>query len=317
MSTNLPINWYPGHMHKASKEMTEALPQVNLVIELLDARIPFSSSNPLIQQLCTDKPQIKLLTKSDLADDQVTALWQQHFTHQNNTRSMAVDLVNADPSSVIIELINKLYPQSEERNTLVMVTGIPNVGKSTLINTLAGRHIAKTGDEPAVTKGQQRINLRNGIMLLDTPGVLWPKIENPNSSYRLATTGAIKDTAINYADLAFFAVDFFLTHYPERLQQRFSLEQLPATELAFLEIIGLQRGCLRAGNQVDLERISTIFINELRSGILGPVSFETPEVIEGEMALVAQLRAEKAAREKLRAEKTAARRKRARANRKK
>jgi len=317
MSTNLTINWYPGHMHRASKEITEALPQVNLVIELLDARIPYSSSNPLIQQLCADKPQIKLLTKSDLADSQITELWQQHFARQNNMRSMAVDLINADSSSVIIELINKLYPQSEECNTLAMVTGIPNVGKSTLINSLAGRHIAKTGDAPAVTKGQQRINLRNGIMLLDTPGILWPKIENPNSSYRLATTGAIKDTAINYADLAFFAVDFFLKHYPDRLQQRYNLQQLPATELEFLEIIGLQRGCLRAGNQVDLERISTVFINELRGGTLGPVSFETPEVIAGEMELVAQLRAEKAAREKLRAEKNAARRKRARANRKK
>lgn len=304
-------------MHKASKEMTEVLPQVNLVVELLDARIPFSSSNPFIQSLCADKPRIKLLNKTDLADPEITKIWQAYFESQNHTKSMALDLKSSDPSAAIIDLINKLYPQREGRSTLAMVTGIPNVGKSTLINNLAGKHIAKTGDEPAITKGQQRINLRNGIMLLDTPGVLWPKIENPNSGYRLGTTGAIKDTAISYEELAFFALDFFLKQYPERLKERFNLENLPDTELELLEIIGLQRGCLRGGNQVDLERVSALFINELRAGVLGPISFETPEVIEGEMQQVAILREEKAARDKLREEKTAARRKKAKANRKK
>lgn len=313
----MSINWYPGHMHKASKEMTEVLPQVNLVVELLDARIPFSSSNPFIQSLCADKPRIKLLNKTDLADPEITKIWQAYFESQNHTKSMALDLKSSDPSAAIIDLINKLYPQREGRSTLAMVTGIPNVGKSTLINNLAGKHIAKTGDEPAITKGQQRINLRNGIMLLDTPGVLWPKIENPNSGYRLGTTGAIKDTAISYEELAFFALDFFLKQYPERLKERFNLENLPDTELELLEIIGLQRGCLRGGNQVDLERVSALFINELRAGVLGPISFETPQVIEGEMQQVAILREEKAARDKLREEKTAARRKKAKANRKK
>ena len=297
--------------------MTETLPQVNLVVEVLDARIPYSSSNPFIQELCTHKPRIKLLTKSDLADPQVTKMWQDYFERQSNTKSMALDLLNTDPGAQIIDLINKLYPQREGSSTLAMVTGIPNVGKSTLINNLAGRHIAKTGDEPAITKGQQRINLRNGIMLLDTPGILWPKIDNPNSSYRLATTGAIKDTAISYEDVAFFAVDFFLKHYPEPLKQRFNLQQLPDTEIELLEIIGAQRGCLRGGNRVDLERVSSIFINELRAGTLGPVSFETPEVIEAEMKQVAILKAEKEERETLRLEKTAARRKKAKANRKK
>jgi len=297
--------------------MTETLPQVNLVVEVLDARIPYSSSNPFIQGLCTHKPRIKLLTKSDLADPQVTKLWQDYFERQTNTKSMALDLLNTDPSAQIIDLINKLYPQREGRSTLAMVTGIPNVGKSTLINSLAGRHIAKTGDEPAITKGQQRINLRNGIMLLDTPGILWPKIDNPNSSYRLATTGAIKDTAISYEDVAFFAVDFFLKHYPEPLKQRFNIQQLPDTEIELLELIGAQRGCLRGGNRVDLERVSSIFINELRAGTLGSVSFETPQVIEAEMQQVAVLKAEKQAREALRLEKTAARRKKAKANRKK
>ena len=312
----MSIHWYPGHMHKASNEMIETLPLVNVVVEVLDARIPYSSSNPFIGNLCTEKPCIKLLNKTDLAEPENTQLWQDHFELQSNTKTMALDLQHYDPSKKIIDLINKLSPQKEGRNTLVMVTGIPNVGKSTLINSLAGRHIAKTGNEPAVTKGQQRINLRNGIMLLDTPGILWPKIENPNGTYRLATTGAIKDTAMTYEDVAFFAADFLLTNYPDRLKERFGFEEVPKTEMKLLEIIGAQRGCLRAGGKVDLERVSTIFINELRAGILGPVSYETPEIIAREMEQVAILIAEKAEREKLRIEKSAAKRRNAKANKK-
>jgi len=296
--------------------MIETLPLVNVVIEVLDARIPYSSSNPFIHELSSDKPHIKLLNKTDLADASITKQWQDYFEQQKNTKTLGLDLKNYDPSKQIIDLINRLSPQKEGRNTLAMVTGIPNVGKSSLINCLAGKHITRTGDEPAVTKGQQRINLRNGIMLLDTPGILWPKIENPESSYRLATTGAIKDTAVNYEDLAFFAADFLLKQYPERLQDRFKLDRLPHTEIEFLEVVGAQRGCLRAGGRVDLERVSTIFINELRAGVFGPLGFETPAMVELEMQHVETLNAEKEAREKLRLEKAAARRKRARANRK-
>lgn len=312
----MSIQWYPGHMRKASNEMIETLPLVNVVIEVLDARIPYSSSNPFIHELSSDKPHIKLLNKTDLADASITKQWQDYFEQQKNTKTLGLDLKNYDPSKQIIDLINKLSPQREGRNTLAMVTGIPNVGKSSLINCLAGKHITRTGDEPAITKGQQRINLRNGIMLLDTPGILWPKIENPESSYRLATTGAIKDTAVNYEDLAFFAADFLLKQYPERLQERFNVDHLPNTEIEFLEVVGAQRGCLRAGGRVDLERVSTIFINELRAGVFGPLGFETPAMVELEMQHVETLKAEKEAREKLRLEKAAARRKRARANRK-
>ena len=311
----MSIQWYPGHMRKASNEMVEALPLVNVVIEVLDARIPFSSSNPFIHELSSDKPHIKLLKKTDLADASITQQWQDYFEQQKNTKTLGLDLKNYDPSKQIIDLINKLSPQKEGRNTLVMVTGIPNVGKSSLINCLAGKHITRTGDEPAVTKGQQRINLRNGIMLLDTPGILWPKIENPQGSYRLGTTGAIKDTAVSYEDLAFFAAEFLLKAYPERLKERFKFEQLPTTEMALLEIIGAQRGCLRTGGRVDLERVSTIFINELRAGLFGPLGFETPEIIDVEMQYVAVLKAEKEERERLRLEKAAARRRKAKTNR--
>ncbi|MCS5593236.1 MAG: ribosome biogenesis GTPase YlqF [Porticoccaceae bacterium] len=312
----MSIQWYPGHMRKASNEMIEALPLVNVVIEVLDARIPFSSSNPFIQELSADKPHIKLLNKTDLGDPDITKQWQDYFEQQANTKTLPLDLKNHDPSKQIIDLINKLSPQKEGRNTLVMVTGIPNVGKSSLINCLAGKHITKTGDEPAVTKGQQKINLRNGIMLLDTPGILWPKIENPQGSYRLGTTGAIKDTAVSYEDLAFFAAEFLLEAYPQRLRERFNVEELPRTEIALLEIIGAQRGCLRAGGRVDLERVSTIFINELRAGLLGPLGFETPEIIKAEMQQVAVLKEGKAEREKSRLDKAAARRRKAKSNRK-
>ena len=312
----MSIQWYPGHMRKASNEMIEALPLVNVVVEVLDARIPFSSSNPFIQSLTTEKPHIKLLNKTDLGDPEITKQWQDYFEQQANTKTLALDLKNHDPSKQIIDLINKLSPQKEGRNTLVMVTGIPNVGKSSLINCLAGKHITKTGDEPAITKGQQKINLRNGIMLLDTPGILWPKIENPEGSYRLATTGAIKDTAVSYEDLAFFAAEFLLKKFPQRLTERFNIDQLPQTEIGMLEIIGSQRGCLRAGGRVDLERVSTIFVNELRAGLFGPLGFETPEVIEAEMKQVAIMKAEKEEREKLRLEKAAARRRKAKSNRK-
>ena len=312
----MSIHWYPGHMRKASNEMIEALPLVNVVVEVLDARIPFSSSNPFIQGLCAEKPYIKLLNKTDLADPEITKQWQDYFEQQANTKTLALDLKNYDPSKQIIDLINKLSPHKEGRNTLAMVTGIPKVGKSPLINCLAGRHVTKTGDEPAVTKGQQRINLRNGIMLLDTPGILWPKIENPQGSYRLATTGAIKDTAVSYEDLAFIAAELLLEKYPERLKERFNVSELPRTEIELLEIIGAQRGCLRSGGRVDLERVSTIFINELRAGVLGPLGFETPEIIELEMQHVEVLKAEKEEREKLRLEKSALRRKKANANRK-
>lgn len=312
----MSIQWFPGHMHKAINEMIEVLPLVNVIIEILDARIPFSSSNPFIQSIGTEKPQIKVLNKTDLGDSEITKLWQKYFEQKANTKTLALDLKNHDPSKQIIDLINKINPQKEGRSTLVMVTGIPNVGKSSLINCLAGKHITKTGDEPAITKGQQKINLRNGIMLLDTPGILWPKIENPQSSFRLATTGAIRDTAVNYEDLAFFATEFLLEKYPARLQERFNIDHLPSTEIELLEIIGSQRGCLRAGGRVDLERVSTIFINELRAGLLGPLGFETPEIIEAEMQQVADLKAEKAEREKLRLEKVAARRRKAKSNRK-
>ena len=280
----MSIHWYPGHMHKATKEMAKVLPSVDAVIEILDARIPFSSSNPVISSMSTNKPVIKLMAKSDLADNKVTDMWRMRFEEDQKTKTLAVDLKSEHVCEQVLKLCNKLAPKKEGSSSLIMVVGIPNVGKSTLINNLAGRHVAKTGDEPAITKGQQRINLRNGIMLLDTPGILWPKVKNLSSSFRLATVGAIKNTAMTYEEVALFALDYIIREYPLLLKTRFEQADLQASELELLEIIGLQRGCLGSGGRIDLERAATIFINELRAGILGKVSYETPDMIDAELS---------------------------------
>ena len=297
------IQWYPGHMHKASKEMKELLPQVDLIIEVLDARIPFSSENPMIRSIRGDKPCIKVLSKSDLADPERTVVWQQYLEREQGVKTLAIS--NDEPSRAlqITELCRKMLPHKDQgaKDINAMIMGIPNVGKSTLINLLAGRTIAKTGNEPAVTKGQQRINLRNGIVLHDTPGVLWANLENRNTGYRLATTGAIKDTAIDHDDIAFFAADFLLKHYPENLKERYKIKQLPdqhhcaSPELELLELIGAQRGCLSGGGRVELDKVSKILLTELRAGTIGRLTLETPQQMEQELVALEDFRAERAA----------------------
>ncbi len=298
----MAIQWYPGHMHKARKQMLEVLPQVDLLIEVLDARIPYSSENPAIAKLRGDKPCIKVLSKSDLADPEVTALWQDYLEREKGVKTLAITSTEPGKMKQLIELCRKMLPARDAsfKSINTMIVGIPNVGKSTLINILAGRTIAKTGNEPAVTKAQQKINLGSGIVLLDTPGILWPKVENPKSGYRLAATGAIKDTAMEYDDVGFFVAEYLLRHYPELLQQRFQLEQLGATELEFLEQAALRRGALGSGGRVNLHKICELLINDLRSGTLGNISLETPGMIAGEELEVAQLQAEKANQKKSR-----------------
>ncbi|WP_049722468.1 ribosome biogenesis GTPase YlqF [Gilvimarinus polysaccharolyticus] len=283
------LQWYPGHMHKAQKEMREVLPEVDLVIEVLDSRIPFSSENPMIQKLRGDKPVVKVLSKSDLADPENIALWQEHFESQHNTKTLAISTDDPNRMKMLPDLCRKLVPLTGTgyKKLRAMILGIPNVGKSTLINTLAGRAVAKTGNEPAVTKRQQKIWLADDFMLLDTPGILWPKQQFENSSYRLAFTGAIKDTAMAYDDVAYFGAGYLLKNYPEALKERYQLTDLPDHEVEFLEIIAKRRGCLGAGGIADFNKISELFVNDFRIGMLGRISLETPEmvareVIEGE-----------------------------------
>ena len=307
----MAIQWYPGHMYKASKEIKEALPKVDLFIEVLDARIPFSSENPMLGQIRGSKPVIKVLNKSDLADPLITEQWQAYFEQEQDVKSLALSSQRPEQMRQILELCRKMLPNKQGKIIHAMIMGIPNVGKSTLINILAGRTIAKTGNEPAVTKAQQRIDLDNNIVLHDTPGVLWPKIHNPHSSYRLAVTGAIKDTAMEYEDVAFYAVEYLLHAYPDNLKQRYKLEHLPQTELEFLETIGMKRGCLRAGGLVDLNKISKILLTELRAGTIGLISLETPQMREAELAQVIveqKLKAEKDALRKEQRKKKASKR---------
>jgi len=284
----MAVQWYPGHMNKARRIIKESMSHVDLVIEVMDARIPFSSENPMVAELRQHRPCIKILNKSDLADPETTKLWLQRFEKEQGVKAQALSVLEKSKTRNIPALCRKLLPDrgTAVKPIRVMIMGIPNVGKSTLINTLAGKTMAKVGDEPAVTKvvssAQHRILLDDNIALFDTPGILWPKIENENSSYRLAVTGAIKNTAIDFEDIALFAADFFIDAYAERVVERYKLKELPETGTQLLEAIGRSRGCVRSGGIIDMQRVSEILIHEIRSGTLGSLTFETPEMIEEE-----------------------------------
>jgi ribosome biogenesis GTPase A len=298
------IQWFPGHMHKAQLQIKEALPKVDLFIELLDARIPFSSENPMLAELRGDKPCLKVLSKSDLADPARTSEWQSHLEQRNGVKVRVVSTMQPGQIARLTDACHKMLPdrQGQGRAIRTMIVGIPNVGKSTLINILAGRKIAKTGNEPAITKGQQQIRIDKGIVLLDTPGILWPNVENENSGYRLAATGAIRDTAMEYPDVAHFVAGYLLKNYPDALAARYSLDATPADQISLLDAIGNKRGCLAKGGVVDYDRTSRIFINDLRAGAFGPITFETPEMIAQETAAQQATKAKKAERQQTRKE---------------
>ena len=277
----MSVNWYPGHMHKARKQIKEAMPQIDLVIEVLDARIPYSSRNPLIAELRGERPCIEILNKSDLADPTGTQAWQESIEREKGVVALPLTSTQKGQARKVIDLAHKLFPGRKIaiKPIRTMIMGIPNVGKSTLINSLAGKAIARVGNEPAVTRQQQQINLGGGIMLFDTPGILWPRMHEEDCGYRLAVTGAVKNTAIEYEDIALFAADYLLQAYPKLLQERYKLVELPQRDIELLEAIGRKRGCLRAGGRIDLHKASEILLNDLRSGALGRISMETPELI--------------------------------------
>lgn len=294
----MSIQWFPGHMHKARKEIEEVIPQVDVIIEVLDARIPFSSENPLISHLRKDKPCVKVLNKRDLADPAATEQWIEHFEKEKHVKAIAITTSIQQEVHQIMELCRKLAPHRENigKNIRTMIMGIPNVGKSTIINVIAGKTIAVTGNQPAVTRRQQRINLQNGIVLSDTPGILWPKVENPHSGFRLAATGAVKDTAMEYDEVAFYTVEYLAQQYPEKLKERYHVEELPDTDIELMEAIGRKRGALRSGGRVDLHKASEILLHELRAGTLGQVTLELPDMITEELIEV-ELNAAKKAEE--------------------
>lgn len=272
----MAIQWFPGHMHKARKEIAKVMPDIDLVIEVLDARLPMSSANPLVEELRGEKPVIKLLNKTDLADPQRTEEWACYLVEQGFE---VLRFTNQDKAQLarLVTLCKKLAPQRTNagRPVRVLIVGIPNVGKSTLINSLMGRKIAKVGNEPAVTKSQQRFVTHNDLAIFDTPGILWPKIHDQDSTYRLATSGAIKDTVMEYEEVALYALEFLLKDYPEALQQRYKFKTLPETADLALEDIGRRRGGLRPGGKVDYHKASEVLIGDIRSGKIGQLTMET------------------------------------------
>jgi len=274
----MKIDWYPGHMAKAKRLIAEVMPKIDVVIEVLDARLPISSANPMLEKLRGNKPCIKVLNKSDLADPAVTDAWVKHFDQIKGVKAIPMESKKRAAAVQITKLCRILAPHRgvPGKTLRAMVIGIPNVGKSTLINTLAGKKMARVGDKPAITTCHQQIDLRNGIHLADTPGLLWPDIRNQNSAYRLAASGAIGEGGMNYWEVALFAADYLMSRYSEPLATRYKLSEMPEDAALLIEQIGRKRGCLIAGGNVDQLRASELFLRELRAGLIGRISMEAP-----------------------------------------
>ncbi|HET9959471.1 MAG TPA: ribosome biogenesis GTPase YlqF [Polyangiaceae bacterium] len=276
----MSMQWFPGHMKQARRAMAEALPSNDVVIEVLDARMPISSSNPVLSKLRAQKPCIKLLGKTDLADPEITRAWVDHFASQAESQVVAL-LFSKDRAGEararITELCRKLAPKRVQsaRPVRVMVVGIPNVGKSTLINLLMERKVAKVSDQPGVTRAPQLVTLKTGLTLLDNAGILWPRIDT-ESVLRLSLGGALPEAEMDYETVAAFAAQFLSKHYPKRLAARLAIPELPSSSELVLEAIARKYGCLRKGGQFDWRRASEILVHEFRSGVFGRVSLETP-----------------------------------------
>jgi ribosome biogenesis GTPase A len=274
----MTIEWYPGHMEKARLQISELIRNVDVVIEVLDARLPASSSNKLLEELRRNKPCIKVMNKNDLADPAVTKAWVRDFEKQKGIRALPLSAKQYREVNKLTRLCLSLAPNRGKPGRLlrVMVVGIPNVGKSTLINTLAGKCMAKVGDKPAITTCAQKIDLHNGIVLSDTPGLLWPDMSDQVAAYRLASSGAIGAGALEYTEVGLFAAGFMMQRYRELLMSRYRLNELPDNSTDLLEQIGRRLGCLVAGGAVDLHRAAEAFLRELRAGKIGRISFEEP-----------------------------------------
>ncbi len=276
------INWFPGHMAKARREMSEMIKLVDMVIEIRDGRIPLSSQNPLLNEIIGQKPRLIVLSKSDKAEKEETNKWIEYFKMQGNY-AIAINLIGdknvanviSNACSKIMEAkINKLKAKGLKHYEIkAMVVGIPNVGKSTLINSVSKRKIAKTADKPGVTKNLQWIKVSNEVALLDTPGVLWPKFEDPKTGIMLAVTGAINDEVLNINEICEFAIDFLMKHHPEKLIKRYDIE-IKEDAIKTIDAIGVSRKIFMADETIDYKRLYTLIIREIRDNLLGPVSWE-------------------------------------------
>jgi ribosome biogenesis GTPase A len=288
----MTIQWFPGHMTKARRQIEDKLKLIDVVIELLDARIPLSSRNPMIDDILKDKPRLVLLNKADLADPGVTAAWVAYFK-ESGLDALPIDAISGNQMKEIVPRCKVLVKHKIDaqirkgiipRSVRALIVGIPNVGKSTLINRLAGKKIAATGDKPGVTKGQQWIKMGTEMELLDTPGILWPKFEDQNVGMRLAATGAIKEELLHADEIAFFVIRYLTERYPDFLTERFAIETMPldlsdVNEIVkVMESIGRKRGIVQSGGRIDLDKTSMVILRELRAGKMGRVSLEEPKL---------------------------------------
>ena len=271
----MTLQWYPGHMTKARRELAALMPSQDLVIEVLDARAPAASANPVIGELRGDTPCLRVLTRSDLADPEITRAWLEHLRGDRVAVMTATIDRPKDTRKRVADLVARLVPP-RDRPLRALIAGVPNTGKSTLINTLMDRAVAAVGDKPAVTKGQQKVVLPSGMIVTDTPGLTWPKIEDEAGALRLALAGSIPDTAIDYVTVGAFAAGLLLEMYPALVVARFKLPALPATGEALLTEIGRRRGALRAGGVVDLHKAAEVLVHEVRAGTIGKISLERP-----------------------------------------
>ncbi|HEB91599.1 MAG TPA: ribosome biogenesis GTPase YlqF [Deltaproteobacteria bacterium] len=286
----MQINWFPGHMNRARREIAAAISKADVVIELVDARLPRSSRNPLLESLARTKPVLTVLAKADLADPETTAAWLAAWP---GDPPLALSMNDPRAVRAIPERCRHLAPHrgGPGRTLRTLVVGIPNVGKSTLINSLTGRRIARVGDRPAITRRAQRFELDADLSIFDSPGVLWPRLDDQDGARRLAASGAIGEAAFETIDIAGWAVCFVATRYREALAERFGLEDeldgiLRTTSddpadasraVRLLEAVGRRRGALRGGGHVDLDRTADLFLRELRTGRIGAISFERPD----------------------------------------
>jgi ribosome biogenesis GTPase A len=275
-------------MAKARREVTEKLKLIDIIFELVDARIPASSRNPMIDEIIQHKPRVILLNKADMADPAKTNMWLEHYKSQGKT-AIAINSQAGNGLNQITaaskNLLKEKYERMESRGIKprairAMIVGIPNVGKSTLINRLAKKNIAKTGNTPGVTKAQQWIKVGKELELLDTPGILWPKFEDQEVGLKLALTGAIKDTILNLHEVSLYGLRFLEKEYPERLKSRYNLDVIPQETLELFDAVGKFRGCLASGGFIDYDKTAELVVREIRSEKMGPLTFEVPSDYE-------------------------------------
>jgi len=278
------IQWYPGHMAKTKRELRENLAVVDMVLEVRDARIPSSSHNTDLAKLVAGKPVITILAKADLAVPELTAAWQQAL-EKERLPTVAMDLGSGQGQRELEKMISsqhqavsqRLQKRGRQRRSLRgLVVGVPNVGKSTLINRLAKRRVARTGAEPGVTRGKQWVRVGDWLQLMDVPGVLWPKFEDPHTGFYLAITGAISDDVFDYVRVSWLLAELIAKERPRALQDRYDLDTLPQGGAATLEAIGRRRGFLLSGGRIDGEKAALLLLREFRQGLLGPFTLDLP-----------------------------------------